>query len=101
MGIAFPPGWVDEGPTSLTSFGMIADPLAPEKCIGDALVNNGTEAPKQYLPAIEVRLLSSATGGLLPTDTTSTAMRTIFPRPPPSWTLGDKTKKIISRTNFN
>ena len=31
----------DDGPTSLTSFGMIAEPLlkAPEKCIGDALVN--------------------------------------------------------------
>ena len=40
------PARVDDGPTSLTSFGIMAEPPAPEKCIGDALVNKGAEAPK-------------------------------------------------------
>ena len=52
---------VDDGPTSLTSFGMIAEPLlkAPEKYIGDDLVNHGAEAPKSYLPPMEVCMLPS------------------------------------------
>ena len=39
---------VDDGPMNLISFGMIAEPLllTPEKCMGDALVNKGAEAPK-------------------------------------------------------
>ena len=55
---------VDDGPTSLTSFDMIAEPPAPEKCIGDTMLNNDAEAPKPCLPPMEVRLLSSAAGGL-------------------------------------
>ena len=46
---------IDDGPTCLTSFGMIAEPLlkAPEKCIGDALVNKGTQAPKPQFSPME------------------------------------------------
>ena len=53
---------IDGGPTSLTSFGMIVEPLllALEKYIGDALVNKGTEAPKPHFP------LSSAACSLMP-----------------------------------
>ena len=78
---------VADGPTSLTSFG-IAEPLlmAPEKCIGEALVNEGAEGPKPHLPPVEVRMLPSAAGGLLPTDIATTAMRTIFP-PLPLWSF--------------
>ena len=32
-----------DGLTSLTRFGMIDDPLAPEKCIGNALVTSGAK----------------------------------------------------------
>ena len=35
--------------TSLTSFGMIAEPPASEKSIGDTLVDQGVEAPKPCL----------------------------------------------------
>ena len=71
----------DDGSTSLTSFGMIAEALAPEKFIGDVLVSKGAEASKLHLPPIEVRMLSSTAGDLLPAGTVSTIMRTIFPRP--------------------
>ena len=59
---------IDDGPMSLTSFGVIAEPLlmAPEKCIGDALVDKeGAGAPKPHLPPVKVRMLSSAAGGFL------------------------------------
>ena len=72
----------DDGLTSLTSFSKkIEPPLAPKKCIGAALVNKGAEAPKLHLPPVEVRMLPSAAGGLLPASIASTAMRTIYPRP--------------------
>ena len=83
---------VDDGSTSLTSFDIIVEPPAPQKCIKDALVNKGTEA---------VRMLSSATGGLLPVGIASTAIRTIFSRPLASWTLGEETNEGTSRTNLN
>ena len=93
---------VDDGPTCSTSFSMIAEPLAPEKSIGDAVVNNGAESPKPHLaPIMHVCVLSSAPGGLLLTSTASPGARTIFSPQSPSWTLGDKTKKRTSRTNFN
>ena len=94
---------VDVGPTSLNSFGMIAELLlmAPKKCIGDAVVNKGTEAPKPHLLPVEVRMLSSAAGGLTPAGTTFISTRVIFPPPPPFWSLGEKTKKRTGRTNFN
>ena len=94
---------VDDRPTCLTSFGMIAEPLflALEKCIGGALVSTVGEAPKPHLPPVEVRMLPSVAGGLLVTSPASTALRVIFSPPPPFWTLGDKTKKRTSRTNFS
>ena len=70
---------VDDGLTSLTSFGMIAEPPAPEKCIGDTMVNKGAEAQKSHLLPMDVRMLSIAAGGLLPAGTASSAMRFIFP----------------------
>ena len=56
---------VDDGPTSLTNFGMIDKPLllAPEKCIGGTLVNQGAQASKPHFPPVEVCMLSSAAGG--------------------------------------
>ena len=47
---------VDDGPTCSTSFGMIAELSALEKCIGDILVNKDTE------------------GGILPAGTVFTAI---------------------------
>ena len=71
---------VEDGPTSLTSFGMITEPPAPEQCIDDALVNNnGAEGLKPHLPLVEVCMLSSTAGGLPPAGTASTAMRAILP----------------------
>ena len=51
---------VDDGPKRLTSFGKLAEPsLAPEKRIGDTLVDKGAEVPKPYLPPVT----RSTTGG--------------------------------------
>ena len=80
---------------------MIAEPPAPEKCIGDAMVNKGAEAPRPNLPPMKVRMLSSTAGGLLPASTASTTMRTIFPRPLFSWSNGEEAKERTGRTNFN
>ena len=80
---------------------MIAEPPAPEKFIGDVLVNKGAEAAKSHLPPMEVCKLSFAVGGLLPAGTTSTALRITFPRPFFSWSLGEETKGRTGRTNFN
>ena len=74
---------VDVGPTSLTSFGIIDEPPAPEKLIGNALVGKGAEAPKPCLSPIEMGTPTAA-GGLLPVGTASTATKTTFP-PPPRW----------------
>ena len=73
---------------------MIAEPLlmALKKCIGDALVNEGAEAPKPHLPLVEVRILTSTAGGLLPAGTASSAMRTIFLPTPLLKSLSDQEK---------
>ena len=93
---------IDDSPTSLTCFGMIAKPpLALEKCIGDALVSKGAEAPKPHLPPEEVGILSSAADGLLSTGAASPAMRSIFPQPCFSWSLSEETKRRTDRTKFN
>ena len=42
----------EDVPTSLTSFGNIAEPPAPEKCIGDALVNESAETPKPHFHSL-------------------------------------------------
>ena len=93
---------VDDGPTSLTSFGMVVEPLlvAPEKCVGDAFVNEGAKVPKPHLPPVEVRMLPSAAGGLLLAGTASAVMRTIFFQTPllRSFCL---TNTRTSWTNFN
>ena len=70
---------VDNGPTSSTTFSMIARPPALPRSI-DVLVDKGAAAPKPRLSSVEMRTLTAA-GGLLPTGTASTAIRTIFPRP--------------------
>ena len=82
---------------------MAAKPLllSPEKCIGDALVNKGVEAPKPHFPTVEVRMPSPATGDLILASTASTMMRDIFYPPPLSWSLGEEAKKRIGRTNVN
>ena len=88
---------VDIGSTSLTSFGMMAEPLAlPSR--DDALVGKGAEAPKSYFSPVEKRTLTTA-GGLLPAGTVFTAMRTIFPRPLFSWSHGKTKNKCTSRTD--
>ena len=92
---------LDDGLTTLTNFGMIAKPPAPEKYISDALVNKGAETPKPHLPLRKVGILSSAAGGLLSAGTASTATRTIFQRRRFSWSLDEATKEITGRTNFN
>ena len=71
--------WVDDEPTSLTSFGNIAEPLAPEKGIGDALVNEDAEAPKPYLSPVKVHMLTSTSGDLQHADSACTILRTISP----------------------
>ena len=93
---------VDDGPTNLTSFGMTTEPLlvAPEKGIGDNLDNKSAEAPKPHLPLMEVYMLPSTAGGLLPAGTASAAMGNIFfPTPlPESFCLA---KMRTSRKTFS
>ena len=91
---------VDGGPTSLTSVDMRAEPPAPEKSIGDVLVDKGAEATKPCLSPVEMRTPTAA-GGLLPAGKASTAMGTIFSQPLSFWALDDTTKKRTSPTNFN
>ena len=80
--------WVDDGLTSLTSFGKIAElASAPEECIGDALLNKDAHAQKRHLPPMDARMLSSAADGLLPAGTTSTTIMTIFSLPPLSYII--------------
>ena len=91
----------DDGPTSSTSFGKIAKPPAlPIICRDDALVDEGAEAPKPFISPGEMRT-TTTTGGLLPAGTALTAMRTIFPAPPPSWILGEEINKKPSRKKFS
>ena len=55
----------NDGPTSLTSFGMIAKPPSPETSVGDALIYRGAEAPKPCLSPLEMRTPTAASD-LLP-----------------------------------
>ena len=71
---------VDDGPTSLTSFGKVVEPSPARPCRNDALVDKGAKAPKPCLSPAEMRT-PPATGGRLPSGTASTAMRTILPLP--------------------
>ena len=92
---------VDPDPVCLTGFGHDStEPPALPCCRDDAPVDKGAEAPKPYLPPVmEVRMLPFAVGGQIPAGTASTAIRTFFPRPHVSWSFGEKTKKLNSRTN--
>ena len=89
---------VNGGPTSLTNFGIIAEPPALPS-VNDVLVEKGAEAPKPCPSSVEMRTPTAA-GGLLPAGTASTAMWIIFSPPLPSWTPGDKIKeKPVSQTS--
>ena len=94
---------VDIDPTSLTSFGMIAErPALPSR--DDALVDKGDAAPKPCLSSVEIRTLAAA-GGLLSADTTSTATRTIFHQPPlwfsPIEKMNSRTTSIQHATYYS
>ena len=90
---------VHHDPMCLTSFGddFIQPPARP-CCKDDALVDKGAAAPKLCLSSVETCTLIAA-GGLLPAGTVSTAVKTIFPRPLFSWSLGEETKISNSPTN--
>ena len=75
---------VDDDPMRFISFGdqeFIELSTDTEKVIGDALVDEGAEAPKPCLLPVEVRRLIFAADGLLPTCSTSKTLRAIFKRP--------------------
>ena len=94
-GDSFSANRVQAGPTCLTSFDVKAEPRALP-CRDDVLVENGTAAPKSCLSPSEMRT-STAAGGLLPTDKTSTATRTTFYQLPLWFSL---TKDTNSRTSI-
>ena len=91
---------VDDSLTSLTSFGKIAKFLlkASEKCIGDALVKKGVEAPKLHRLPLEERFQPPVAGGLIPV---ATNQRTIFLPSPHSWSNceTEETDECSSATN--
>ena len=68
------------GPTSLTSFGMMAESPALSSVDG-ALVDKGTAVPKLCLSPVEMRTLT-AVGDLLSAGKTFAPTRTIFHQPP-------------------
>ena len=73
---------VGRDPMCLTGFGDDSTGPSALSCSRDinALVVNGAATPKPCLSLLEIRTLTAA-GGLLPTSTTSTAMRTTFDQP--------------------
>ena len=86
---------VDHDPMCQTSFSEEegTEPPALPICRNNALVDEGAEVPNPRLSPEEMRMSISA-GGLLLADTASTTMRVIFPPPPLSWSLGEKTKNF-------
>ena len=71
---------VQAGPTSSTSFGMKAEPLAlPRR--DDVLVDSGAVVPKSCLSLVEIHTLTAA-GDLFPAGKASTATRITFYQPP-------------------
>ena len=60
---------IEKDPMTLTSFGNIAEPLAPEINVDDALLNEGAEALKSHSPPVEMRMLLSTVNDLLLADT--------------------------------
>ena len=88
---------VDPDQMDLTSFGndSIGSPALP--CSrGDALIDIGAAAPKLCLSPMAMRTLT-VIGGLLPADTASTAMMTIFHQSPLWFCL---TEDISSKTSI-
>ena len=75
-GDSFSANRVQAGPTCSTGFGVKAEPPALP-CRDDVLVESGVAAPKSCLSSLEIRT-STAVGGLLSTDKTSTVTRTTF-----------------------
>ena len=72
---------VDPKSMCLTSFGDNYTELLALPCSMDGvLADKSAAAPKSCLSPVEMRTLT-ASGGLLPAGTASTAMRTIFLRP--------------------
>ena len=71
-------------PMCQTSFGRedISEPSALPIYRDDALVDEGTEAPKPCLLSVKICTSTSAAGDLLPTGTAFTLLRAIFPPPP-------------------
>ena len=95
------PQQVDTDPICRIIFGD--NPTGPRALLcsrDDALVNEGAAAPNPYLLPVKMRPPTAA-GSFLLAGTTSTAMRTFFPRPLPSWTLGEEAEEITRRTNNN
>ena len=82
----------------LTSFGDDSTESLALPCRNDVMVDKGAAAPKQCLLSVEMQTPTAA-GDLLPAGTASTAMRTVFPRPLFSWSLGKEAKKSNSLTN--
>ena len=92
---------VDTAPFRLTRFGNdSARSPALNSSRDDALVDNGAAPTKPCFSPAEMRT-GTAAGGLLSAGTVSTAIRTIFSRAFPSWTLGDEVNERTSRTNKN
>ena len=69
---------VDGNPKSWASLSDTAEPSAPEKNIGGALVDEDTQAPKLRLSPAKMRT-STATGGLLYGGSASKAENHISP----------------------
>ena len=95
---------VVEGPTSLTSFGIIVN----FRLLKNALVTPwSTKALKRQNRILYPWRYACyhpppvAYCSLLFADTVSTAMRAIFHRPLFSWSLGQETKERTDWTNFN
>ena len=81
---------VDPDLMCLTSFGDDSTKyLALPCCRDDALIGKGAAVLNPCLSPVKMRTLTAA-GGLLPTGTVSTAMRTIVSRSLFSWSLGDQ-----------
>ena len=91
----------DDDPMRLTSFGdEFTKPLAPEKGVDDALVDDCAEAPKPHIPALKVRMLTSTACSLLLTGAGfATLLTTVFHPQPLPWSLCESTKTGSNNNN--
>ena len=91
----------DTAPIRLTRFGNDSARSPALNCSrDDTLVDNDSAPTKPCLSPAEIRT-GTAAGGLLSAGTVSKAIRTIFSRTLPSWTLGDEINERSSRTDYN